>query len=152
MNELLVEWAHNLGPCNRPFGQQGWAFMVDGQPVSVAMSASIVSSTVCELRCQQVVELARLCSKPGKNWATRPMLRLWREVCGPRWPYWPVEAAISYSQNARHQGDIYRFDGWERFTETAGSSGGGTWSTPRVEGDPHEGSKSGWVWRYGAGS
>lgn len=150
VNELLVDWGHNLGACDRPFGQQGWAFMLDGVPISVAMSASVVSSTVNGYRCQEVVELARLCSKPGMAWVTRPMLRMWREIGGPRWPYWPAQAAISYSQNALHSGDIYRFDGWEKFTDTAGSSGGGTWSTPRADGDPHEGTKSGWIWRYEA--
>jgi len=148
VNALLVEWAHNLGPCERPFGQQGWAFMLDGQPISVAMSASTVSSTVAGHRRQEVVELARLCSKPGMAWATRPMLRMWREIAGPRWPHWTPMAAISYSQNAVHSGDIYRFDGWEKFTDSAGSSGGGTWSTARARGDAPHGVKSGWIWRY----
>ena len=46
------------------------------------------------------------------------MLRLWREKCGPKWPCvkprsgQPPLAAVAYSKNDRHEGRIYRFDGW----------------------------------------
>ena len=94
----------------------------------------------------QLVELARLAS--CERWANRVMLRLWREVCAPRWACWPVAAAISYSHNAMHTGNLYRFDGWEKFSDDCGSSGGGTWSTKRTRNSAHAGSKTLWVWRY----
>lgn len=148
-NAALAEWGHYLGPVTRPFGSQAWQLEVDGQPVSVAVSASTVSATAAGMVRGQLVELARLCSRPGYRWATRPMLRLWREVAAPRWPYWPVVAAVAYSQNARHGGQIYRFDGWTRATDAAGSTGGGgTWSRTRHDGDIERGLKSLWVWHY----
>jgi hypothetical protein len=121
---------------------------VEGEPVSVTVSASAVSATVGGYRRNQVVELARLCSAPGHSWASRVALRLWREVAGPRWPYWSVLAAVSYSLNAHHRGHLYRHDGWERVQVSAGSRGGGTWSARRGENDPASGSKTLWIWRY----
>ena len=171
-NALLAGWGHYLGPVNRPYGAQSWALDVAGEPVSVAVSASIVSAhVICPhtlpLACamhpgrqlgemtwrerlprNQVVELARLCSAPGARWATRPMLRLWREIAGPLWPYWQVTAAVAYSQNARHGGTIYRFDGWQKASDDGGSSGGGTWSRKRHATEAVHGRKSLWLWRY----
>ena len=40
------------------------------------------------------------------------------------WPYWPIRALVSYSDSTRHTGDIYRFDGWRRVTETRGGTTG----------------------------
>ena len=122
-NDFLVRVDHKLGPDDRPFGQEAYGFKVRNNLVSVAMSGSIVGSTSAGYPMKQVVELTRLAST--EKWMNRVMLRLWRELCGPRWAYWPVKAAVSYSHNAMHRGDIYRFDGWEKVTETAGSSGGG---------------------------
>lgn len=147
-NDLLVEWGHNLGRCERPFRSEAWVLELEGEPVSLALSASAVSDTVAGYRRGEVVELARLCTKPGESWATRIMLRFWRERCAPRWQCWPVKAAIAYSQNAQHPGSIYRTDGWEKVREDAGSSGGGTYSTLRRPGDSHHGAKTLWVWRY----
>ena len=124
-NTLLVRWGHYLGPVSRPFGSQAWALDVCGDPVSVAVSCSTVSETAAGLSRSELVELARLCSDPAQRWATRPMLRLWREVAAPRWPYWPVSAAVAYSQNSRHQGDLYRWDGWQKVSDDCGSAGGG---------------------------
>ena len=45
-NELCVRWGHELGPCKRPFGLQAFTFDIDGEPVSVAISASTVSAEV----------------------------------------------------------------------------------------------------------
>lgn len=162
-NALLDAWGHYLGPTRRPFGQQGWVLTVEGVgPVSVAVSASIVSATVSTYRRNEagdlevdetfrrgeVVELARLCSAPDAGWATRPMLRLWREVCAPAWRYWPVRAAVAYSANARHPGDVYRFDGWTRVRADCGSSGGGAWSRKRYATDAAHGRKTLWIWTY----
>jgi len=156
-NALLVEWEHKLGPCERPFGSEAFVLELDGRPISVSISASTVSDTVAgkdraglrvEWERGEVVELARLASV--NRWVNRIMLRLWRETCGPRWAYWPVKAAISYSKNALHTGDLYRFDGWERIKTDAGSSGGGTYTRKRYADDVVLGSKSLWMWRYTA--
>lgn len=148
VDTLLQRWGHYLGPCCRPFGRQDWLLWLDDQPLAVATSASIVSDTVAGYERQAVVELARLCADPEASWATRVALRLWREVAGPRWPYWPVKAAVAYSQNARHPGNIYRFDGWEKITDRAGSNGGGAWTRKRYAGDAALGPKTLWLWRY----
>jgi hypothetical protein len=145
-NALLVEWGHKLGPCHRPFRQEAYALELDGRPVAVAISASIVNGPVAGFERDQVVELARLGSE--NRWANRVMIRLWREVCAPRWKNWPVLAAVSYSHNAMHSGNLYRFDGWEKIRDDAGSTGGATWSRTRKNTDAVYGKKSLWVWRY----
>jgi hypothetical protein len=122
-NGLLADWGHELGPIGRPFGSQAWVLNIDGEPVSVAVSASTVSETAGGYHRSQLVELGRLC--PRERWANRVMLRLWREVAAPRWPYWTPLAAVSYSLNSRHDGQLYRFDGWTKVRDDCGSSGGG---------------------------
>jgi hypothetical protein len=153
-NALLTAWGHYLGRCDRPFGSQAWRLDVVGEPVSIAVSASTVSPTVAGYQRGQVVELARLCTRPGYRWATRVALRLWREIGAPAWPYWDVAAAVAYSSNERHEGDIYRFDGWTRVTDRAGAPNGpnATWSKQRPEGHPARGAKSLWLWKYGPAS
>lgn len=124
-DEALVAWGHWLGKCNRPFGRESYGLHVDGLGlVAVAVSASTVNKTCAGFPRGEVVELARLCSRPDQRWATRPMLRLWREVAAPRWPHWPTRAFVSYSDATRHTGDIYRFDGWTRVAETRGGTTG----------------------------
>lgn len=149
VNRLLDRWGHELGPCERPYTQQGWALELDGYPISVALSASTVSPTVAGYRRTMVVELARLCAQPDYPWANRIMLRLWREVCAPRWPDWPVQAAVSYSLNT-HTGNLYRFDGWEKRSMKCGSRGGGTYSRKRDPSELLAGKKTLWIWRYAA--
>ena len=144
-NRLLVEWDHDLGPCRRPFGMEAFALLVRGQAVAVAVSASTVSATVAGYRRDQVVELARQAA--GNEWANRVMIRLWREVCAPAWKHWPVLAAVSYSLHTK-SGNLYRFDGWERAANNAGSAGGGTWSRQRDASERLAGKKTLWVWRY----
>jgi hypothetical protein len=167
-NVLLERWGHYLGPINRPFGSESWVLEVESEPVAVAVGASIVSEHIAwdEKRTEgdgdetkiiverhtlprdELVELGRLCSDPGARWATRPMLRLWREVAAPRWPYWKVTAAVAYSQSSRHQGDIYRWDGWTRVAGNCGSSGGGAWSRKRYASDAVHGKKALWLWQF----
>lgn len=149
-NALLVEWGHYLGPVNRPFRSEAWALDVRDEPVAVAVGASAVSETVAGYNRVDVVELARLAARDRAY--TRVMLRLWREVAAPSYrigPYDhdPPKAAIAYSQNQRHEGAIYRFDGWEMVTDKAGSSGGGAWSRKRYAGDAAHGRKRLWLWR-----
>lgn len=145
-NRLLDDWGHYLGPVNRPFGSQAWTLELEGRPIAVAVSCSTVSATAAGHDRDELVELARLCA--AEPWATRVMLRLWREVAAPRWPYWTVRAAVAYSQNERHDGRIYRFDGWDRVTDRAGSSGGGAWSRKRYATDAVHGPKTLWRWRF----
>jgi hypothetical protein len=57
----------------------------------------------------------------------RAMLRLWRDYLARRWPYWPVDAAISYALPGK-LGNLYRFDGWRKVGQRAPSGGRGTWS------------------------
>ena len=147
-NRLLERWEHKLGICARPFRQEAFALELDGKPLAVAISASVVSDHVAGYKRNEVVELARLGRTPDAPWVLRVMLRLWRAVCAPRWSCWPVKAAVSYHKQAWHSGDIYRFDGWEKASENCGSSGGGAWSRPRYAGDAAHGRKTLWVWRY----
>jgi hypothetical protein len=167
-NVLLARWGHGLGPVKRPFRSEAWALQVDSRDVAVAVSCSTVSEHIAwtETRAEgvgddreivvekktlprdQLVELARLCADPAERWASRPMLRLWREVAAPRWKCWPVSAAVSYSQNKRHDGSLYRWDGWTCIADDCGSSGGGAWSRKRYATDEVHGKKSLWLWRY----
>lgn len=152
-NALLVEWGHYLDGCDRPFRNEAFVLDVRGEPTAVAVTSSIVSSTITDeeertYRRQEVAELSRLCSKPGCNWATRVALRLWRETAAPFYLPWRPVAAFAYSKNDRHEGRIYRFDGWTRVRSTAGSNGGGTYSRRRHVGDAAHGPKTLWVWRY----
>lgn len=153
-NVLLVEWGHNLGPCERPFRSGGWLLEAHGKPVAVAVSASIVSAHVTDEQGRvwkrtEVVELARLGRAPDAPWALRPMLRLWRECAVPVYmPRWKIGAAVSYSQDRRHEGEVYRFDGWKIWQRKCRSSGGGTWSTKRAASDEVTGDKTLWGWRY----
>lgn len=147
-NALLIAWQHKLGPVHRPFRQVAYALEVAGEVVSLAVSGSAVSATVAGYRRTEVVELTRLCSVVGNTWANRVMLRLWREVGAPAWPDWRPLAAISYSHNALHAGNLYRLDGWRVVATDCGSSGGGTWSRKRDATEAVAGKKSLWVWEY----
>lgn len=146
-NYLLVAWGHKLGEADRPFGQVAYGLEIAGEIVNVAVSGSTVSATVAGYRRQEVVELTRLCAVPGNAWANRVMLRLWREVCAPLWPYWPVQAAVSYSHNAMHHGDIYRADGWIKVSDKAGFTSGSNYGRG-VEGYAAAGKKTLWLWPY----
>lgn len=143
-DELLRAWGHWLGGCNRPFGRQSFGLSIMGRIVSVAVSASTVNKSCGGFDRGEVVELARLCSDPDFRWATRPMLRLWREVGAPLWPHWPTTACVSYADATRHTGDIYRFDGWTKVADTRGGTTGKNagWSKAK-----RIAPKSVWAWR-----
>lgn len=146
-NRLIDRWGHNLGACRRPFDKRAWTLDIDGRPISVAIGASIVSDHVDGRDRSEVLELARLCTDPDERWATRIMLRMWRQLAPARWPHWPVKALYAYSQNDRHDGRIYRFDGWTKVTDRAGhSGGGGAWTRPRYASDVAHGPKTLWRW------
>lgn len=153
-NALLVEWEHYLGACDRPFRNEGWVLDLHGQPIAVATSSSIVGETSAGYPKWEAVELSRLCARPGASWVTRVMLRLWREAIAPLWPCCeprsglPPLAAVAYSKNDRHAGRIYRFDGWTKVTDRAGSGGGGQWSRKRAKDDAANGAKTLWLWEF----
>lgn len=137
-DRALVEWGHWLGGCNRPFGKQSFGLFIEDELLSVAVSASTVNAKCGGYDRQQVVELARLCSHPCHRDLTRVALRLWRVIGPICWErhFWPVVAAVSYSNSARHTGDIYRFDGWRKVCEVKGGVAGTTWKRPRKK--PYE--------------
>lgn len=146
-DDALISWAHFLGPCNRPFGQQafGLSTLTSGL-ITVAVSASTVSVTCAGRARGELVELARLCSAPSHSWATRVALRFWRELSVPVWArqYWPVRAAVSYANTVKgHTGDIYRFDGWKRWGAVRGGRAGGNWS----RGKTYD-AKTVWIYEY----
>lgn len=115
--------------------------LLGGQIVGVATSGSTVSATCADLSRYEVVELARLATDPAYRWATRVVLRLWRELAPAAWAvtyreHWPViRAVVSYSNETRHKGDIYRFDGWRKVGVKRGSTGGGTYTNKQPRED-----------------
>lgn len=147
-NRLIAEWGtHPLGPCHRPFEVRSHVLTARGRPVALTMTGSIVSPTVEGHQRRQVIELARIARSPEATWALRPMLRIWREVLAFDWQSWPFVAAYSYAVPGA-EGDIYRFDGWEkvgrRRKANAGSSS--TWSKPSATDGIADGVKT--LWRY----
>lgn len=145
-DQLLKDWGHWLGGCNRPFGRQSFGLSIEGEVLAVAVSASTVGASCAGFARKQCVELARLCSAPPHRDLTRPTLRLWRKVAPVAWErsYWRPLALVSYQNAVRHTGDIYRFDGWRRAAEVKGSTGGGTYSsTKKAE------AKAVWVFEIG---
>lgn len=149
-NRWLTEWGHKLGPCNRPFRSESWALELDGIPVAVAMTCSIVHGPAAGFQTNECVELARLAA--SNPWANRVMLRLWREVCARKWQGgWAPKAVVSYSHNGLHKGSLYRTDGWTKVKDNAGSTGnGGNWGR-RSKGYANpvvHGLKTLWVYKY----
>lgn len=152
VNRLLTDWDHQLGPCDRPFGQDHHGLLVGGRLVAATVTASTVSSTVTDEHGvvwprNQLVELARIVRDPGEPWVLRVMLRLWREVLAHEWEHWPAAAAVSYALPGR-SGNLYRFDGWTFVRWTKPSSGGGTWSGPGRANGVGDGRKGLWIYRY----
>jgi hypothetical protein len=148
-NELLVAFAHPLGPFNRPFGYQAWGLAIDGQAVAVAVSGSTVGATAAGYTRRQVVDLARIARHPDHPGIMRVMLRLWRDYLGPRWDYWdaPVQAAVSYALPGR-TGNVYRFDGWRKYGDCKPWAGGATWSKPSKANTMSDGIKRLYYYAY----
>lgn len=115
LNRLLVAWGHRMGPMTRPSYtiEAHHALYHNGEPVAVTACGEPVREVVGQtgIRRDQAVELTRLCA--ARRDLCRVMLRLWREMIFP-----PVaaanrrEVAVSYQDEALHNGDVYRFDGW----------------------------------------
>lgn len=126
-NQMLIQWRHFKGACNRPFGRHSFGLFFEQELLAVAVSASTVNKRCAEYERKEVVELARLCSHPEHADLTRVTLRLWRKIAPVLWEreYWPIRACVSYADLTRHQGDIYRFDGWKKIKEVPGGKAGG---------------------------
>lgn len=89
------------------------ALFEHGRPVAVTAAGEPVREVVGQtgIRRDQAVELTRLCA--ARRDLCRPMLRLWREMIFPAVAgAHGREVAVSYQDEALHNGDLYRFDGW----------------------------------------
>lgn len=112
-NELLVAWGHKMGAINR--GNQGaicHALSFNGNPCAVTTASTLIMPRVgnCPwLVRDNTIELSRLCAE--RSGLCRVALRLWREFVFPSLGY---QWAMSYQDADLHNGNTYRFDGWER--------------------------------------
>lgn len=138
LNQRLVAWGHKMGPVRRPTGGWSHALLIDGEPVAVVATDTLIRPRVAGLTRHEAVELSRLCA--ARPDLCRVALRLWRSFvfpalrgeCGFAW-------ALSYQDAALHSGNLYRFDGWVRL------------ATSRSGTDPRSGRKGRrkiiWGWR-----
>lgn len=113
-NELLSRWEHKMGPLERG-NQSGchYALYQNGDPVAIAMMSTLIRECVGgglgHLTRENTCELSRLCA--ARPHLCRVALRLWREFVFPNSGY---QFAISYQDADIHNGNTYRFDGWQR--------------------------------------
>ena len=113
-NDLLIKWGHKMGALNR--GNQGAICHVlanDGQAMALTTASNLIAPVVgggCDwMTRENTIELSRLCAvRPG---LCRVALRLWREFVFPPLGY---QFAVSYQDADLHNGNTYRFDGWDR--------------------------------------
>jgi hypothetical protein len=137
-NQLLIDWGHKMGALNRPFPSRFFALNHQGTPVAIAAHSCLIAEHVggglSQLTRENTIELSRLCSSgPG---LCRVALRLWREfVFGEMVT---VKHAVSYQDADLHNGNTYRFDGWQR----AGYSSSGTDARSGLKG------RKKWIWVY----
>lgn len=117
-NVLLEKWGHQMGPLKR--GNQGAVCHVlyhGDEPVAVTTASTTIRPNVggdIGLTRENSIELSRLCAaRPG---LCRVALRLWREFVFPSLGY---DHAISYQDADLHNGNTYRFDGWQRAATAA---------------------------------
>ena len=113
-NACLIAWGHKMGPLKR--GNQGaWchALFHEGRPVAVTTASYLISANVGgglkHLRRENTVELSRLCAE--RPHLCRVALRIWREFVFPTLNF---QYAMSYQDADLHNGNTYRFDGWQR--------------------------------------
>ena len=113
-NECLIKWGHKMGALHR--GNQGaicHALINEGKAVAVTTASNLITPVVgggCRwLKRENTIELSRLCA--ARSGLCRVALRLWREFVFPALGY---EFAVSYQDSDLHNGNTYRFDGWER--------------------------------------
>lgn len=150
VNALYERWEHPLGAYRRPFAEQHYQLLIDGQAVAAVSSGSTQSKTVAGgLPRRRVVELARIARAPEHPHALRAMLRLWRCYLAPRWAdrYWPVEASVAYALPGK-DGALYRFDGWARYGRCRPWGKHTSWSRPSATDQIADGVKTLWIYRY----
>ncbi len=133
-NNLLSIWGHKMGPLLR--GNQAgchYALYQGGEPVALAMMSTLIRERVggglIHLTRDNTCELSRLCA--ARPHLCRVALRLWREFVFPNTGY---QFAISYQDADIHNGNTYRFDGWQRqayshsgFDSRSGRAGRNKW-------------------------
>lgn len=134
-NDLLVRWHHRMGPLNRPFPSRCFALYHEGTAVAVVTHSPLISTHVggglSELTRENALELSRLCAcRPG---LCRVAIRMWREFV---FPQLGAGHAISYQDADLHNGNTYRFDGWQR----EGYSSSGTDTRSGLRG------RNKWIW------
>jgi hypothetical protein len=137
-NECLRSWGHKMGELQRPYQSHAHALIDDGHLQAVVTHSTLIRDHVGggldHLTRANTIELSRLCAhRPG---LCRVALRLWREFV---FPNLDQDLAISYQDADLHNGNTYRFDGWQR---VAFSRAGGT--------DQRTGRKGRdkWVWLW----
>lgn len=120
-NEALLRWGHKMGPLCRPFGIATCHGLFYREEL---LALTTTSHLICEniggglntLTRDNCIELSRLCAE--RRGLCRVALRLWREFVFPELDY---EYAISYQDADLHNGNTYRFDGWERADQNRGA-------------------------------
>lgn len=136
-NDCLTQWGHKMGPCVRG-NSRGWShgLLCEGNLVAVTVTAFLIRNAVGNapgLDRSNTIELARLCAV--RSGLCRVAIRLWREFVFPELGY---QYAISYQDSELHNGNTYRFDGWQRISR----SRSGTDSRSGREG------RDKWVWLW----
>jgi hypothetical protein len=138
-NSLLSEWKHKMGPLKRPFPCKYFALFHHGKPVAVVAHGGLIATHVggglSFLTRENTIELARLCA--ARSGLCRVALRMWREFV---FPELRRAHAISYQDATLHNGNTYRFDGWQR----AGFSSSGADRRSGTRG------RRKWIWVYPA--
>ncbi len=113
-DRLLDTWAlRPARPPLRPARRQAWLLGARGRACAVAVSAAPAATTTAGHPAARLVQLAAFAADPEQGWALAAALRLWRERAVPRWPGWPVAAAVAYPPDAQHA-EALRRDGWTR--------------------------------------
>jgi hypothetical protein len=160
INRYLIAWRHPLGAYDRPFGEQHWLMVADGEPIAAASSASTVSKTLWKKtwRRPECVELARIASNPAPRKlrhvraakrSMRLMLRAWTDWCAPLWEQtqWRPYTAVSYSLPGK-VGNLYRFDGWLKVGKVKRWGAPCGYSNPSKADAIADGEKTLWVYPW----
>jgi hypothetical protein len=113
-NLLLDRWGHKMGMLHRGNQSAICHCLYHGdEPVGVTCAsiliAPVVGGGLSNLTRDTTIELSRLCA--SRAGLCRVVLRLWREFVFPALGY---SHAISYQDADLHNGNTYRFDGWQR--------------------------------------
>ena len=114
-NDGLTAWAHRMGPLNRPFqsSDTGHGLFHGDELVACTTTSTLMTRNIggglTHITRANAMELSRLCAvRPG---LCRVALRLWREFV---FSGLGVPIVISYQDSDLHNGNTYRFDGWEK--------------------------------------